>query len=109
MQRDLGTEMGWRPGQPPGKGFTSGENGPRFSFLIREPLLHCPLALGWNPLDSICLLVCCFNSCIHGAWKFPGQGLSPSPSCDLCHSCSHAQSFNLVLWAGDRTLASPVT
>ena len=29
----------------------------------------------------------------HGIWKFPGQGLNLSCSCDLCHICSNAGSF----------------
>ena len=27
----------------------------------------------------------------HGIWKFPGQGLHLSCSCNLCHSCGHAR------------------
>ena len=29
----------------------------------------------------------------HGIWKFPGQELNLSLSCDLCHSCSNAPSL----------------
>ena len=28
-----------------------------------------------------------------GIWKFSGQGLNPSHSCNLCHSCSNAGSL----------------
>ena len=35
-----------------------------------------------------------FNGCTRGTWKFPGQGLNLTHSCDLCHSCSNAGSFN---------------
>ena len=29
----------------------------------------------------------------HSIWKFLDQGLNPSHSCDLCHSCSNAGSL----------------
>ena len=35
----------------------------------------------------------CFNGCIHGIWKFLGQELNPSHSCNLCHSCGNARSL----------------
>jgi len=34
-----------------------------------------------------------FNGHLHGIWKFLGQGLNLSPSCDLHHSCSHTRSL----------------
>ena len=33
------------------------------------------------------------SDCIHGIWKFPGQGSNLSYSCSLCHSCSNAGSL----------------
>ena len=45
----------------------------------------------------------------HGKWKFLGQGLNLSCSCDLCHSCSKAMYFNPLCWARDRTCTSAVT
>ena len=37
--------------------------------------------------------------------EFPGQGLDPSCSCDVCCSCGHARSFNLEARDGIRVLA----
>ena len=45
----------------------------------------------------------------HSIWKFPGQGLNPSHSCKLSHSCCNAGSFNTLPWAGDQTYTSTVT
>ena len=36
-------------------------------------------------------LFCCGHIC--SIWKFPGQELNPSCSCDLHHSCSHTGSL----------------
>ena len=47
-----------------------------------------------------------FNGHTHGVWKFLGQGLNPSHSCELGHSCGDDGSFNLL--AGDRTCTSAV-
>ena len=41
-----------------------------------------------------------------GIWKFLGQGLNPSRSHDLCHSCDNTGSFNPLCWAGDQTRTS---
>ena len=49
-----------------------------------------------------------FYGCTCGVWKFPGQGLNPSHSCDLCHSCSNVEFFNPLCWAGDWTCAFTV-
>ena len=35
-----------------------------------------------------------FYGCSHGEWKFPGQGLKLSHSCDLLCSCGNIRSFN---------------
>ena len=35
-----------------------------------------------------------FLFCTHGIWKFPGQGLNPSCSCDLHCSCCITGSFS---------------
>ena len=45
----------------------------------------------------------------HGIWKFPGQGLTSSHSCNLHHRCGSARSFNPLHWARDQTHASRVT
>ena len=72
--------------------------------------------LGWPPLHmgviiwgceragmagapSLCFCFC-FNDHTCGTWKFPGQGLNLSPSCDLYHSCGHTGSYNSVLGRG---------
>ena len=34
-----------------------------------------------------------FYGCTHDLWKFPGQGLNPSLSCNLCHSCGNTGSL----------------
>ena len=41
-----------------------------------------------------------FYGCTRSIWKFPGQGLNLSHSCDLCHN-GKARSFNLPCWARD--------
>ena len=45
-----------------------------------------------------------FSSCTHGIWKFLGQGLNPSRSCNLRHGCGNASSLTHFATAG-----SPVT
>ena len=35
--------------------------------------------------------------CIRGMWKFPGQGLNPSHSCDLHCSCGNTRSFIIII------------
>ena len=39
----------------------------------------------------------------------PSQGLNPSHSCDLCHRCSNAGSFNPLYWAREQICASTAT
>ena len=34
-----------------------------------------------------------FNGLTHGIWKFPGQKVNPSHSCDLYHSCNNTRSL----------------
>ena len=62
-------------------------------------------------IDCSTLIYNCVCVCIRicGIWKFPGQGLNPSHSCDLCCSCSNARYFNPLHWAGDQTSASIAT
>ena len=55
----------------------------------------------WEQKMWILTISFSFNGCTHSIWKFPGQGLNLSCSCDLCCSCSQAGSFNLQHWAGD--------
>ena len=49
-----------------------------------------------------------FYGCTCGIWKFLGQGLNPSHSCDLSHSCGNIRSF-LIHCTGYGPLASSVT
>ena len=52
------------------------------------------------PTYLICFWFCfVLYDLTHGIWKFPGQGLNLSCTCDLHHSCSNAGSFNPLLWA----------
>ena len=53
--------------------------------------------------------VCIFNGCTCSIWKFLGERLNPSHSCNLCCNCSSAGFFNPLHQAGDQTHASPVT
>ena len=50
-----------------------------------------------------------FNGHICSVWKFLGQGLNPSCSCDLGPSCSNARTFNPLHRAGDQTRTSAAT
>ena len=50
-----------------------------------------------------------FHGYIQGMWKFLGQGLNPSCSCDLCHRCSNTGSFHPLHWARDQTCTSVAT
>ena len=45
----------------------------------------------------------------HSMWRFPGQELNLSCSCNLWHSCSNARSFNLLHQAWDQTHTSVAT
>ena len=83
------------------------------SFLGLVPWLFFLLFMG-----SIFLLLCMsdsflllllFNGCTHGIWKFLGQRLNLSLSCDLCYSCGNTRSFNPLCWAGNRTYTSSMT
>ena len=49
------------------------------------------------------------HGCTRGLWKFPGQGLNPSSSCDLCHQCDNIRSLNPLRQAEDGTGASAAT
>ena len=50
-----------------------------------------------------------FNGHTHNIWKFLGQGLNLSHSCDLGHSYGNAGSFNPWPRAGNQTRTSTVT
>ena len=43
-----------------------------------------------------CFFLFPFFSCTCDIWKFSGQGLNLSCSCDLCHSCSNTRSLTTV-------------
>ena len=45
-------------------------------------------------------LFCLFFGCILSIWKFLGQGLNPSHSHNLCHSCSSNGSLTYCNTAG---------
>ena len=45
------------------------------------------------------------NDCTCSTWKFWGQRLNPSRSCDLQCSCGNARAFNLLSGARDQTHA----
>ena len=51
-------------------------------------------------LWSFCVLLLFFNVCTHSIWKFPGQELNLSCSCNLYH-CGNAESLNPLHLAGD--------
>ena len=59
-----------------------------------------------NLLSITCII---FYGHTHGIWKFRGQGLNLSFSCDLYHSSGDARYYNSLHWAGDQTHASAVT
>ena len=63
-----------------------------------------------NPLhmDIYLFLFTYFYGHTCSLWKFLGQRLNPSHSCDLHHSCSNARSFNSLHQAGHWTCASAV-
>lgn len=48
-------------------------------------------------------LDCFFFFFLSGLWKFLGQGLKLSHSCDPCCNCSTARSFNPLCWAKYQT------
>ena len=50
-----------------------------------------------------------FNGCTCSIWKFLGQGLNPSCTCNLCRSCDNAGSFKPLCQARDQTHTSAVT
>ena len=50
-----------------------------------------------------------FYGCTHSIWKFLGQGLNPSPNCNLHCCCGNTGSCNPLHWAGNWTHTSTVT
>ena len=56
-----------------------------------EVQLH---SFAWEyPIVPLNHLAPFFSPCIHGLWKFLGQGSNLSQSCDLCHSCGNTGSL----------------
>ena len=49
------------------------------------------------------------NDCTHGKWRFPGQGLNLSHSCDPGYSSSTTRFFNWLHQAGGQTWTSTAT
>ena len=68
-----------------------------------------PMTIGYFIYLFIYLFIHLFNGCTRDIWKFLGQGLNLSLSCDLCHSCSNAGFFNPLHWVEDWTHASTAT
>ena len=58
------------------------------SQLGRESQLRTPSANA-----AACSFFFFFFGCTHSMWKFPGQDLNPSRSCNLCHCCGNARSL----------------
>ena len=54
---------------------------------------------------SIIFIFIFFMAVLSVYGRSPGQGLNPSPSCDLHHSCGNARFF----WARDQTHTSTAT
>lgn len=50
-----------------------------------------------------------FKERAHGIWKFWGQWVNLSHSCDPCHSCGNARAFSPLCRAGNRIPSSAVT
>ena len=67
------------------------KKGIRRNFKIHPVPQACLLSFFPSFLPSFFLS---FFSCICGIWKFPRQGLNPSHSCNLHHSCSNIRSLN---------------
>ena len=67
--------------------------------------LRCKLSFYNNFYISLNKII--FYGCTHG--KYPGQGLNPRHSCDLCPSCSNATSLNPLLRAEDQTCTCAAT
>ena len=63
----------------------------------------------WDLYVCFLLSLFLFKSPNWGIWKFPGQVLNPSRSCNLDPSCSNARSFNPLHPARDQTHTSAVT
>ena len=59
-----------------------------FCFFAHSFFFLCSLS---GTKFFVCLFLFC---CIHGTWKFLGQGSNPCHSCSLCHSCSNRQILN---------------
>ena len=72
-----------------------------FSWSCKLPLL-----VFVSDCTILHFIVSFFYGHTHGIWKFPGQGVNVNPSCDLCHSCGNARSFNPLRRAEDQTHAS---
>ena len=71
------------------------------SYVFEEKELYLKL---WKHLRSYY-----FFCCPPGIWKFLGQRLNLSCSCDLCHSCGNTRSFNSLCQAWDQIHISAAT
>ena len=74
------------------------------SLFLEQYFLPFP-ASNWECFCCCCFLLFCFFlffffSHAHSIWKFLGQGLNLSWSCDLLHSCSNARSLTHCAWLG---------
>ena len=99
---------------------------PKFNFSLRFASVHT-VFVGDRTLMSVCVCVfecvlggaCApmffywvlyfFNGDAHTTWKFPGQGLNLSHSCNLHCSCGTSGSLNPLCSARDGTHTFAVT
>ena len=61
--------------------------------------VHCLLFTTFLFLFKFIIIIIIFGH-THGIWKFLGQGLNTSCSCDLCHGCSNTGYLTHCTWRG---------
>ena len=71
--------------------------------------IHYCWATTRTPIYLFIYLFIYFYGCIQGIWKFQGQGLNLSSSCELCHSRRNTGSFNPLHWVRGWTCTSTPT
>uniref|UniRef100_A0A8D1CN13 Uncharacterized protein n=1 Tax=Sus scrofa TaxID=9823 RepID=A0A8D1CN13_PIG len=74
-----------------------------------EHIFMCFLAIRMSSLDFIFsffsfLSLFFFNGCTHSIWKYPGQELNPSCSCNLHCSCGNTRTLTHCTRPGFETL-----
>ena len=70
------------------------------SYWCMQPLQRISMELCWGKKANLFLLSFCFFSHTHGIWKFLGQGLNQSHSCNLHGSSGNARSLTYWTTAG---------